>query len=109
MGIENRPLHVYIIESPSAHDAAAGTSEGRHFAELLRLAGIDSTYTLVFNADVLRQSIAKLTDQANSLGASALVLHVSAHGNDSGIQLTSGDVIDWAEMRALISPVNTAA
>ena len=33
-------------------------------------------------------------------------LHISAHGSENGIQLTSGEVVDWVELRDLVMPIN---
>ena len=36
------------------------------------------------------------------------MLHISAHGHQDGIQLSSGEVIVWAQLRGLLHPLNTA-
>lgn len=34
------------------------------------------------------------------------IIHISAHGNSTGIQLSSGEVISWRELRELLIPIN---
>jgi len=34
------------------------------------------------------------------------VIHISAHGANTGIQLSSGDVLSWADLRPMLAPIN---
>jgi len=34
------------------------------------------------------------------------ILHLSAHGSENGIELSSGEALSWSELRALLVPVN---
>jgi hypothetical protein len=34
------------------------------------------------------------------------ILHLSAHGSSSGLQLSSGQVISWIELRSMLTPIN---
>lgn len=36
------------------------------------------------------------------------ILHISSHGHSNGIQMSSGEVIEWEELSRLLSPINTA-
>lgn len=36
------------------------------------------------------------------------MLHISAHGFNDGIQLSSGEIIQWLELRELLIPINKA-
>lgn len=33
-------------------------------------------------------------------------LHISAHGNENGIQLTDGTFIKWGELKNILTPIN---
>jgi hypothetical protein len=36
------------------------------------------------------------------------IVHLSAHGSSAGIQLSTGDAINWAELREMLLPINTS-
>jgi len=76
--------------------------------ELLGLAGINSRYHLTVDAERFRDALETLRAIAGTLTSEALLLHISAHGNNTGIQLTSGEIVTWDQLKQLIMPVNEA-
>ncbi len=49
-----------------------------------------------------------LTDEMKLYQGLIPILHISAHGNSEGIQLSDGTVIPWVVLRQLLYPINTA-
>jgi len=105
---EQRDCLVFVIEAPSSKDLYESRSEGQHLCELLRLAGIKSRYHLTADAERFRDALDALYTIAGTLSSEALLLHISAHGNNAGIQLTSGETVTWDQLKQLIMPVNDA-
>lgn len=65
--------------------------------EMLRLSGIDYQYYDIQDAASFSNSFDLLIDRVlnspKELGA--INLHISMHGNQDGVGLTSGDFISW--------------
>lgn len=106
--MSNPRFHVYIIESPSAPDLYHRRFEGEALMKTLELSGIPSSYRLTVNKDAFQASFyygikEYFQNQSNPLPP---IVHISAHGNGEGIQLTSGDVINWDTLREFLIPLN---
>lgn len=104
----DRPkIFVYIIESPSAMNIYQGVSEGDLLMKAILLDGIPCVVKCVVNKDVFLQAftvgLSEMMD--NNIGLIPII-HISAHGNSEGIQLTSQDIITWGELKAFLSPIN---
>jgi hypothetical protein len=100
---------VYIIESPSPVDLYHNTYEGEILSKALSLAGIPSIHRLAVNLEAFIASLTiglqEYLKQSDSLPP---ILHISAHGSSEGIQLTSGEVVNWNKLKELIMPINKA-
>ena len=100
---------VYIVESPGARDLLDGRTEGRALCEALTLAGIPSVYRLVTTPETFDEALdSGLLAACRSTGAPEgrfPILHLSAHGSQDGIQLTSGHFVDWEELHTRLKPL----
>lgn len=98
---------VYIVESPSAPDLYHGRSEGALLAQALRLDGIPCVTRTVINPQAFEAALKiGLPEAMKELPGRYPILHVSAHGANEGIQLSSGDVFTWANLREFLVPIN---
>ena len=108
--VENRlRFFVYVIESPSPVDLYHRRSEGELLRQAISLNQIECTLRLAVNLEAFMASInIGLTEAMEAFPNKIPILHVSAHGFSDGIQLSSGEVILWNELRELLIPVNQA-
>lgn len=100
---------VFIIESPSAADLYHGRREGDLLRQAVELNAIQCVLrtAISFEAFVACLKVGIAEAMAAVPGAIPL-LHISAHGDKHGIQLSDGHVIPWGELRELLRPINTA-
>jgi len=100
---------VYIVESPSHIDLYHKRWEGEILSRALSLAGIPSSHKLAVSLEAFTASLTiglqEYLEKANALPP---ILHISSHGSIEGIQLTSGEVLEWYKLRDLIMPINKA-
>ncbi len=100
---------VYIVESPSSVDLYHKRYEGELLIKALDLAGIPSEHKLAVNLEAFNASFTVGLQEHLSLpGALPPLLHISAHGDKKGIQLTNGEEIDWNKLRDILMPINKA-
>lgn len=100
---------VYVIESPSAPDIYHGRGEGEVLIQLLKLSGTASALRRTINRDAFYTSLqVGLNDEIGKFAPARPLLHISCHGSNEGIQLSSGDQVTWAELASLITPINKA-
>jgi hypothetical protein len=98
---------VYIVESPSAVDLYHKRFEGEILSRALSLANIPSVHKLVVNKEAFNAALTVgMTDYISLPNALPPVLHISAHGFNDGIQLTSGEIITWDELSNMVAPIN---
>ena len=98
---------VYIIESPSADDHYYKRAEANPLNEALRLIGVQSLSRTVIGRSHLQAAICECADAVKG-GSPPMALHISAHGAEHGIGLTSGEVIEWEELGKLVRPLTEA-
>lgn len=103
-----RNFHVYIIESPRADDLYHGRFEGESIQKSLKLAGVSSTLRLTVNKEAFTASFSVgLVEYFKSCDEPPLpIIHISAHGNKDGIELTDKTFINWDYLKNLLIPVN---
>jgi hypothetical protein len=90
---------VHIIESPRSSDRRARTAEGPALAEALRLYGIGVTLHDVRTQPAFKAAFHDIADwHAKRRRGRTPIVHISAHGDENGIQLTSGADIGWARI-----------
>jgi hypothetical protein len=98
---------IYIIESPSAPDIYHGRSEGVLVAKAVELDGIPSATRTVINPTAFYAALSMgLPDVMKLYPDRIPILHISAHGASGGIQLSSGDVINWLDLRQILMLIN---
>jgi hypothetical protein len=98
---------VYIIESPSAPDLYHGRSEGALLAQAAALDEVPSVIRIAVTRDAFVAALRiGLPDAMSAYPTRLPIVHISAHGAQSGLQLSNGDVITWPQLRELLLPVN---
>lgn len=101
-------FNVYIVESPSPDDFYKQNFEGNALMQGLKLDNIASSYhqTVDLNSfkNAFRRGLVEYYKKSNDI--TLPILHISAHGDKDGIQLTSGERLIWDELRELLIPIN---
>lgn len=100
---------IYIIESQSPNDILRNRTEGKALSASLDLAEIANQYFQVINDECLNHCLELICEDINSLKDKDLVapfIHISAHGNEDGFALTSGEFIDWASFSLKVDKIN---
>ncbi len=107
---ENRlRFFVYIIESPSPVDLYHRRGEGDLLVQAIRLNRIPCIARLAVNLEAFIAALRVGLHEAMEATPDAIpILHISAHGFDAGIQLCSGEIITWAQLREVLVPINKA-
>lgn len=99
---------VYVIESPSDTDLLDGRTEGRSLCEALKLADIPHWYSLATTSKSFEESLGSRLSEALSRFDQPPILHLSMHGNNEGVGLTSGEFLTWANLRKSLTPLTNA-
>ena len=100
---------VYIIESPAPVDLYHRRGEGDLLRQAVELNLISCTLRLAINLEAFQASLSiGLSEAMQSTPNSIPILHISAHGYAHGIQLSSGEILEWHQLRELLIPVNEA-
>ena len=77
--------------------------------QAINLNQISCTLRLAVNMEAFTAAIRiGLYEAMEAIPNSIPILHISAHGFSNGIQLSSGEVILWHQLRELLIPVNQA-
>jgi hypothetical protein len=100
---------VYVIESPGALDFLEERKEGEILSKALSLSGIKSRYFQIVNKQTLDISFQQVGEEIRNSENPLTTLpfiHVSAHGNQDGFELTSEEFITWAEFSTLLIQLN---
>lgn len=100
---------IYIVESPSAPDLYHRRTEGQVLAEALRLANLTCITRCVISREAFYAALqVGLREEMVNLSGSLPIIHISSHGDSEGIKLSSGETLSWAELGALLEPINVA-
>lgn len=100
---------VYIIESPSPVDLYQRRGEGDVIAQAVALNQIACTSRLAINLEAFKAALFVGVPEAMEACPGKLpILHISAHGYAEGIQLSSGEILQWQDLRELLVQVNKA-
>lgn len=114
-------LWVFIIESPSSEDFFTKRYEGEVLHKFLTWRGIKSFHYFAVNKNSFQKAIKNLIRDTLGEGfkISGLckidekplpmflpIIHISAHGNEKSISLTSRELITWEELKELLLPLN---
>lgn len=97
---------VHIIESPHDTDLLEDRQERMALRHALALAGVPTREYLVVSQKAFVMALKQIA--ATDVLKHSPVLHLSAHGNARGIELTSGDSFTWDEMKGVFAKVNEA-
>lgn len=108
---EEKKFHffVYIIESPSAVDLYHQRGEGGVIQQAVRLNQLQCVHRLAINRQAFDAALQiGLTEAMSATPNSVPIIHISAHGFSEGIQLSSEEIIEWAALKELLTPINKA-
>ncbi len=100
---------VYVIESPSAVDLYHRRSEGEILQQAASLNQIPCIVKTTINSEAFEAALKiGLKEVMDIYPGMIPILHISAHGSKDGIQLSSGEVLNWAQLEPLFRPINQA-
>jgi hypothetical protein len=100
---------VFVIESPSAADLYHRRGEGEIIKQAAELNGIMCVVKTAISLQAFEACLKfSIVDAMNMAPDCIPVVHISAHGNSHGIQLSDGYQMSWAELRDHLRPVNQA-
>lgn len=91
---------VFIVESLKSNDFYDRRLDGYAANEMLRILGTRTEYRIAFTRALVEKAIAE------AAAGDFEILHVSAHGNSQGIELTNGTDLSWAEFVDLVRPAS---
>ncbi|SRR6266571_409302 len=108
--VENRlKFFIYVIESPSAPDLYHRRSESDMIEQAVGLNGIPSVARMAISREAFEAAVRIGLREAMQQYPTLLpILHISAHGDQNGLELSNGDIITWEELRTLLTPANEA-
>lgn len=89
---------ILIIESRSAQDIYDNRFEARTLKQIIKLYGIGTKSVEIINRSYLEKAINYAKKEH------IRYVHISAHGDPSGFELTDGDFITWREFDELAWP-----
>lgn len=84
--------NVLIIESPGLKDITTGDRTGYLVSEQLRLLRVPHAYFAIHTSSLLQE---RLAEHAKSAG----VVHILAHGNQTGIFFTDNSGLTWNQLQ----------
>lgn len=100
---------VFVIESPSPLDLYHRRSEGNIIQKAVNLNNIECIVKTAISQEAFEACLKIGLSEAMKILTDKLpVLHISAHGDSNGIQLSSGEIIEWNILRQFLSPINQA-
>lgn len=100
---------VFVIESPSAVDLYHGRSEGDLIRQAVELNSILCIRKIAITLHAFVACLKIGLSEAMSAHPGFMpVLHISAHGDKNGIQLSDGHIVDWESLREYLHPINRA-
>ncbi|MEZ4459400.1 MAG: hypothetical protein R3E66_06665 [bacterium] len=99
--------HIYIVESLFDEDESTGT----RLAERLRSSVANNNKQLkidfleVENAKSFFATLEKISERAGKEGLWP-ILHLEIHGHKGGLELGSGEIVEWKELAPKLSKIN---
>lgn len=100
---------VYMIESPSAVDIYHQRSEGALIQQATRLNQMECVMRTAINLEAFGAALGVGIHEAMKERPGDLpLIHISAHGNEHGIQLSSSDILPWSVLKDYLRPINKA-
>jgi hypothetical protein len=94
---------VFIVESPNPLDLLKGRSERLSLEQVCRLVGHDPATFFIRDISELKQTFGYISSiESNSdRDKTPLYIHISTHGNDSGIAV-GPDTVSWADLAKIV-------
>ena len=106
---EQLGFFVYIIESPAPVDLYHRRGEGDMLRQAVELNQLPCILRLAVNLEAFNAALTVgLSEALEATPNSVPILHISAHGYADGIQLSSGQILEWSALRDLLIPINRA-
>lgn len=102
------PYSVHVIESPSPIDLLDQRQEREALHRALRSAGVGIEGYLAVNRRTLASALVRIVKRPQIPRARHTIIHLSTHGNPHGIELTSGELVDWAQLGEAFRSINEA-
>lgn len=102
-------FYVHIVESPAPSELLDGITEGKALCSFLDIAGIPYLYNLVVDLKHFEVAMTHRVYEGIEKFQRVPILHISTHGDQTGIQLTSQygiEVLSWSELAKYIRPVH---
>ncbi len=100
---------VFVIESPSASDLYHRRSEGDVIKQAVALNGIHCVVKTAISLEAFNACLKLgIVEEMQAHKGFLPLLHISAHGNQDGIQLSDGHMMQWQELKELLKPLNKA-
>lgn len=100
---------VFVIESPSAVDLYHRRSEGDILKQTLELNGIICIVKTAISLDAFDACLKiGLLTAMKAYPDYIPLLHISAHGDTNGIQLSNTYIMEWCELEEHLRPINKA-
>ena len=100
---------VYVIESPSPVDLYHRRSEGEIIQQAASLNQIPCMVKTSINSAAFEAALKiGLKEAMEAYPGLIPMLHISAHGYEEGIQLSSGEVLNWIALEEIFRPINQA-
>lgn len=100
---------VFVIESPSAVDLYHRRSEGDIVRQAVELNGIVCVVKTAISLQAFDACLKIGLSEAMRHHPDFIpILHISAHGDQDGIQLSDGHIITWSEFGEYLRPINQA-
>lgn len=98
---------VYIIESPNNDNFFDKVFEGESLSSSLKLMDIESIHRFIISRENLEYA---LKEEVINLAIDKKlrpIIHISAHGDHEGIQLTDNDEVYWNDLADLLKPLSS--
>jgi hypothetical protein len=97
---------VYVVESPSAPDLYHGRSEGTLVTQAAALDLVPCVTRTAINREAFDAALTiGLPEVMKQYPDRFPILHLSAHGGTTGLQLSDSDTVTWRD-RELVLPIN---
>jgi hypothetical protein len=105
MNVKKRTLDVHIIESNRPEEPNA---EGNALASVLKISDVNAHQYIVHTRDDLCNAVAEITRHPRCIPHHRRFLpflHFAMHASQDGVYLNGCELIEWAELLKILSPL----
>lgn len=100
---------VFVIESPSSADLYHKRFEGEILTKAINLNNIPCAHRVAISLEAFKAALHIGLPEVGQIYPNLIpIIHISAHGDQNGIQLSDGSILDWDQLKVLIQPINKA-